>query len=359
MARHAAFHRLCVSDIEWLTDDAVAIAFDVPDALAGDYDFAPGQHLTIRAPQLGDEVRRNYSICAPAGSGRLRIGVKRLSGGAFSEYALTELAVGDELDVMTPSGRFTVDIDPSHAKHYVLIAAGSGVTPVLSIITSVLAGEPSSRVTLLYANRRVGTVMFLEELEDVKDRYPERFHLVHLLTQEPAEVDMFSGRLDASRLERIIETLLPVGEVDDWYVCGPYAMVVDLRDTLHKLGVDAAHVHSELFHVEASPPARVVADPVTDDSTAATVTFSLDGRRSSMRVPPDGVPILEAALTVRADAPYACKGGVCGTCRAKLVEGTVRMDTNYALEPEEMARGYVLTCQSHPTSAAVVLDYDA
>ncbi len=357
--RHAVFHRLRVSDIEWLTDDAVAISFDVPDDLADDYDFTPGQHLTVTAPQLGDEVRRNYSICSPAGSGRLRIGVKRLSGGAFSQFALSELAVGDELDVMTPTGRFTVDVDPSHAKHYVLVAAGSGITPVLSIVTSVLAGEPHSRVTLLYANRQVGSVMFLEELEDVKDRYRERFHLIHLLTQEPAEVEMFSGRLDGPRLERIVETVLPVGTVDEWYLCGPYAMVVDLRETLDKLGVDAGHVHAELFHVETTPPQRVVADDATDDSSAATVTFSLDGRRSSMRVPPDGVPILEAALTVRADAPYACKGGVCGTCRAKLVEGKVRMDTNYALEPEELARGYVLTCQSHPTSDTVVLDYDA
>lgn len=357
--RHAVFHRLPVADIEWLTDDAVAIGFEVPPELADDYDFAPGQHLTVRAPQLGDEVRRNYSICAPAGSGRLRIGVKRLSGGAFSEYALTRLAVGDELDVMTPSGRFTVDPHPANSKHYVLAAAGSGITPVLSIITSVLAAEPLSRVTLLYANRRVASVMFLEELEDVKDRYRERFHLVHLLTQEPAEVDMFSGRLDGPRLERIVETVLPANTVEEWYLCGPYAMVVELRETLHKLGVEPGHVHVELFHVEATPPARVVADADAEDTTAATVTFSLDGRQSSIRVPPDGVPILEAALTVRADAPYACKGGVCGTCRAKLVEGTVRMDTNYALEPEEIARGYVLTCQSHPTSDTVVLDYDA
>jgi ring-1,2-phenylacetyl-CoA epoxidase subunit PaaE len=359
VARHAVFHRLEVEDIEWLTDDAVAITFDVPAELGANYAFLPGQHLTVRAPQLGDEVRRNYSICSPAGSGRLRIGVKRLSGGAFSEYALTKLKVGDELDVMTPSGRFTVSLDPANAKHYSLVAAGSGITPVLSIIASVLAVEPRSRVTLLYANRRASSVMFLEELEDLKDRYRDRFHLVHLLTQEPAEVEMFSGRLDGPRLERIVETLLPVDAVDEWYLCGPYTMVVELRETLEKRGADPARVHAELFHVEAAPPVRVVSPPDADDSDAPTVTFLLDGRRSSMRVPPDGVPILEAALTVRSDAPYACKGGVCGTCRAKLVDGTVRMDTNYALEPEEIARGYVLTCQSHPTSETVVLDYDA
>ena len=358
MARHAVFHRLCVSDIEWLTDDAVAVTFDVPPDLADDYSFAPGQHLTVRSDAIGDDVRRNYSICTPAGSGRLRIGVKRLAKGAFSEHALSRLAVGDELDVMTPSGRFTVALDAANAKHYALLAAGSGITPVLSIIASVLATEPGSRATLLFANRRVSGVMFVEELEDLKDRYRERFHLVHLLTQEPADVELFSGRLDGPRLERILDSLLPVDTVDEWYLCGPYAMVVELRETLQQRGADPAHIHAELFHVESAPPVRVVSAE-TDDTAAATVTFVLDGRRSTVRVPPDGVPILEAALTVRADAPYACKGGVCGTCRALLIEGTVAMDTNYALEPEEMARGYVLTCQSHPTSDEVVLDYDA
>jgi len=358
VARHV-FHRLAVGDIEWLTDDAVAITFDVPPELAGDYTFLPGQHVTVRAPQLGNDVRRNYSICSPATSGRLRIGVKGLSGGAFSQYALSSLTVGDELDVMTPSGRFTVALDPANAKHYALIAAGSGITPVLSIIASVLAAEPRSRVTLLYANRRAATVMFVEELEDLKDRYRDRFHLVHLLTQEPAEVEMFSGRVDGARLEQIIDALLPVDIVDDWFLCGPYAMVVELRETLEKNGASPAHVHAELFHVEAAPPVRVVAEPDADDADAADVEFLLDGRRSRVRVPSDGVAILEAALTVRSDAPYACKGGVCGTCRAKLVAGTVRMDTNYALEPEEVAHGYVLTCQSHPTSDSVMLDYDA
>ncbi|MDQ3165312.1 MAG: phenylacetate-CoA oxygenase/reductase subunit PaaK [Actinomycetota bacterium] len=358
MAGHAVFHRLPVADIEWLTDDAVAITFDVPSHLADDYVFEPGQHLSIRAPQLGDDVRRNYSICAPVGSGRLRIGVKRLLGGAFSEYALTTLVRGDELEVMTPSGRFTPRLDPAQARHYAMLVAGSGITPVLSIAASVLAVEPASRVTLVCANQRAASVMFLEELADLKDRYSDRFHLIHLLTQEPAEVELFSGRLDGSRLGRIIDALLPVELVDQWYLCGPYAMVVDLRETLEAHGVDPTHVHSELFHVESTPPARVVA-PEADDSFAPAVSFLLDGRRSTVRVPRDGVPVLEAALMVRADAPYACKGGVCGTCRAKVLAGTVRMDTNYALEPEELEHGYVLTCQSHPTSDEVLLDYDA
>ncbi len=356
--RHSVFHTLRVCEVERLTDDAIAIGFEVPPELASDYDFSHGQHLTVRTAAAGDTVRRNYSICAPAGSKRLRIGVKRLPGGAFSEYAIERLAVGDEIEVMTPSGRFFTPLDPGQAKHYVLIAAGSGITPILSIAATVLATEPASRVTLLYANRTTKSVMFLEDLEDLKDQYADRFHLIHLLSQESMDVELFSGRLDGARLERILDTLLPVDQVDEWFLCGPYGMVTDLHEVLEKRGADPAHLHTELFHVDTAP--RPVAPPVAaDDPDAAEVVFALDGRRSTIRVAPDGPPIIEAALTVRSDAPYACKGGVCGTCRARLDEGTVRMDSNYALEPDEVERGYVLTCQSHPTSERVVLDYDA
>jgi ring-1,2-phenylacetyl-CoA epoxidase subunit PaaE len=356
--RHSVFHTLRVCEVERLTDDAVAVGFDVPPELADDYAYSHGQHLTVRTSAAGDNVRRNYSICAPAGSGRLRIGVKRLPGGAFSEYALERLAVGDEIDVMTPSGRFFTPLDPAQAKHYAMIAAGSGITPILSIAATVLAVEPDSRVTLLYANRTTKSVMFLEELEDLKDRYRGRLHLLHVMSREAMDVELFSGRLDAARLDRILDALLPPATVDEWFLCGPYAMVTELTTVLDKRGADAAHVHTELFHVDTAP--RPAAPPVAaDDPDAAEVVFSLDGRRSTVRVAADGPPIIEAALTVRSDAPYACKGGVCGTCRAKLVDGEVRMDTNYALEPDEVERGYVLTCQSHPTTDRVVLDYDA
>lgn len=356
--RHAVFHTLRVCEVERLTDDAVAIGFDVPPELADDYAYSHGQHVTVRTPAAGDTTRRNYSICTPVGSDRLRIGVKRLPGGAFSEYAMQRMAVGDEIDVMTPSGRFFTPLDPAHDKHYALIAAGSGITPVLSIAASVLAAEPNSRVTLLYANRTTKSVMFLEELEDLKDRYRERFHLMHVLSRESMDVELFSGRLDGSRLDRILDVLLPPDSVDEWFLCGPYAMVTELSEVLDKRGADPDHVHSELFHVDTAP--RPPAPPVAiDDPNAAEVVFALDGRRSTVRVAADGPPIVEAALTVRSDAPFACKGGVCGTCRAKLLEGEVRMDTNYALEPDEVERGYVLTCQSHPTTDRVVLDYDA
>ncbi len=355
--RHAVFHPLRVSGVTRLTDDAVCISFDVPPDLADDYDFVQGQHLTIRTALAGDDVRRSYSICAPAGSGKLRIGVKVLPGGHFSGFAAGGLKVGDELDVMTPVGHFHTPLDPTHRKHYCAIAAGSGITPVLSIIGTTLATEPHSRVTLLFANRTSRTVMFLEELEDLKDRYRGRFHLIHVLSREAQDAELLSGRLDAARLTKITETLVPTETVDDWFLCGPYAMVVELREALLDQGVNARHVHSELFHVESTPPDRRVTE--ADEGEGADVTINLDGRRSKFKLKGSDVPILEAALRVRSDAPFACRGGVCGTCRAKLVEGAVDMDTNYALEPEEIEKGYVLTCQSHPTTETVVLDYDA
>jgi ring-1,2-phenylacetyl-CoA epoxidase subunit PaaE len=265
--------------------------------------------------------------------------------------------VGDELEVMTPVGRFNTPLDPTNAKHYCAIAAGSGITPVYSIVATTLAREPRSRVTLIYTNRTSRTIMFLEELEDLKDRYPGRFHLIHVLTREAQEAELLSGRLDAARLTKINETLVPVDTVDEWFLCGPFDMVHELRDALVAQGADKRHIHSELFHVETTPPVRRTTE--ADEGEGADVTITLDGRKSRFRLKGSDVPVLEAALRVRSDAPFACKGGVCGTCRAKLVSGTVEMDTNYALEPEEIEKGYVLTCQSHPTSSEVELDYDA
>jgi ring-1,2-phenylacetyl-CoA epoxidase subunit PaaE len=355
--RHAVFHPLRVASVEPLTADSVAITFEVPPELAGEFDFGAGQHVNLRTPQAGDDVRRSYSICSPAGSGVLRIAVKRLPGGAFSSYAAGTLKPGDLVEVMTPLGRFNTPLDPANEKHYAFVAAGSGITPVLSLIATTLRVEPNSRVTLLYGNRTSASVMFADELADLKDRYPERFHLIHVLSRESGEVELFSGRLDPDRLSRIIDAILPVESVDEWFLCGPYKMVVGAQELLLSRGVERRHVHVELFHVGDVPPPPVEEAPPGED--AAEVTVVLDGRRSTFPLSEHGRSVLETALTVRSDAPFACKGGVCGTCRAKLVEGTVRMDTNWALEPDEIEAGYVLTCQSHPTSPAVVLDYDA
>ena len=357
---HAVFHPLTVAAIEPLTDDSVAITFDVPDDLRDDYAFTQGQHLTIRTALAGDDVRRNYSICSPVSSGVLRIAVKRIPGGAFSEHALEQLQVGDVLDVMTPSGRFFTELDPGHEKWYVAVAAGSGITPVLSIVATTLEVEPRSRVTLIYANRTHATVMFLDEVEDLKDRYPDRFQLIHVLSREPQEVELFSGRLDVPRMQRLLDAVVPPADVDEWFLCGPYEMVASIRKQLVAEGVPKRSVHAEVFHVETRPaPRRTPAAEAAESGTGgAEVTIALDGRRSTFPLSPDGPPVLEAALAVRADAPFACKGGVCGTCRAKVVEGTVSMDTNWALEPDEVERGYVLTCQAHPTTERVVLSFD-
>jgi ring-1,2-phenylacetyl-CoA epoxidase subunit PaaE len=356
--KHAVFHPLTVAAIEQLTDDSVAITFDVPERLRDDYAFTHGQHLTIRTELAGDDVRRNYSICSPAGSGVLRVAVKRLPGGAFSEHALDVLRPGDVLDVMTPTGRFFTQLDPGQRKHYVCVAAGSGITPVLSIVASALAAEPRSQVTLIYANRTHKSVMFLEEVEDLKDRYADRFSLLHVLSREPQDVELFSGRLDADRMGRILDGLLPPETVDEWFLCGPHEMVTELRKLLVAEGVTRRSIHAEVFHVESGPPVRRTTAEAGDEH-GSKVTISLDGRRSTFTLAPDGPVVLDAALQVRSDAPFACKGGVCGTCRAKVIEGSVEMETNWALEPDEVDKGYVLTCQSHPTNDTVVLDYDA
>ena len=357
--RHSVFHRLTVSDVERLTNDAVAVTFDVPAELADEYRFAPGQHVNVALPD-GDDTRRSYSICAAPSEGRLRIAVKRIPGGEFSAYALEGLAPGATLDVMTPAGRFTPQLDPANAKHYVAIAAGSGITPVYSIIAAVLETEPASRVTLLYGNRTSRSVMFLEELADLKDRYLERFHIVHILSREAMDLELTSGRIDRNRLGRLLDTVLPADSVDDWFLCGPYAMVTELRGLLVGRGVDAGHVHSELFHVGDVPPVVLeVTEPLAEGSVGSVVSVVLDGRRTTVTIEDADETVLEAVLRERNDAPFACKGGVCGTCRAKLVDGEVAMERNYALEDDEVAAGYVLTCQSHPTTPEVSLDYDA
>ncbi len=348
------FHPLRVASVEQLTDDSVAISFAVPAELADDYRFVHGQHLTIRGD---DGERRSFSICTTPSSGVMTIGVKKLPGGAFSEGVVGTLHPGDELDVMTPAGRFTTQLDPTSAKTYVAIAAGSGITPIISIVSTILEEESRAQVMLVYANRTHRSVMFLDDLHDLKDRFPERFHLVHVLSREQQDVELFSGRLDGDRLSRILKSLLPAEEVDEWFLCGPQQMVVDLRQVILDHGVDAHAIHTELFH--ADPVPRAAVEAASSVEGAARVTIKLDGRTSEFELRPDGVGVLEAALEVRSDLPFACRGGVCGTCRAKLVEGTVAMDANYALEPEEMENGYVLTCQSHPTSERVVLDYDA
>jgi len=354
-SRTRGFHPLRVADVERLTDDAVAVTFDVPAELAEVYRFRAGQYLTLRLHTEAGEERRSYSICAPEGAAP-RIGVRRVDTGLFSEWLVDRLVPGDELEVGPPEGRFTPE--PRAGQHHGLVAAGSGITPVLSIAATLLAAHPDTHVTLLYGNRRVDTVMFAEDLADLKDRYRHRVQLVHVLSREPTEAEIFAGRLDRNKLGRLLRTLVPVPDVDHWWLCGPFGMVTDARDVLGELGVPRERVHQELFYVDAPPPEPVRhEDPVDDTGTGAEVTVVLNGRRTTLTLPRTAT-VLDAAQRVRSDLPFACKGGVCGTCRAHVTEGEVRMARNFALEPEEVDAGFVLTCQSMPVSDTVVVDYD-
>ncbi len=359
--RHSVFHPLRVASVERLTDDAVAVTFDVPPELREEFRFQAGQHVSIRSPVVGDDVRRNYSICAPATSGRLRIGVKRIPDGVFSGYVAERLQPGDVLDIMTPTGSFSTALHAGQRKRYGAIAAGSGITPVLSILSTALEVEPGSSAVLVYVNRTTLNIMFLEDLEDLKNRYPDRFQLIHVLDEEPLDVEILSGRLDADRLGRILDCLVLPDDVDDWFLCGPLPMTDVAREVLLARGAGEQHIHRELFFV-GPPPAASSRAPAAarqeEPATGASITVLLDGRSQSFVLPEDGASILDATLRYRADAPFACKNGVCGTCRAKVVEGKVRMDANYALEPAEVAAGYALACQSHPAADRVVIDFD-
>ena len=356
--RHAAtFHLLAVTALERITDDAVAITFDVPEELREEYRFLPGQHLSLRCTIAGDDVRRNYSICSPATSRQLRVGVKRIPGGVFSSFALERLRVGDTLEVLTPTGRFHTPLHPGHAKHYGAVAAGSGITPILSILATALEVEPDSRATLVYANRTTRSIMFLDELEDLKNRYLDRFQVLHVLSGEAREAGLLSGRLDAPRFDTLVDTLVPP-DVDDWFLCGPLELTDLVRDRLVARGVGPHHIHRELFHVDTQPTLAPRPAPSREAATGAEVTVVLNGRSSSFAVQPGAETILDAALRLRPDAPYACKNGVCGTCRAKVVDGRVEMAQNFALEEDELERGYVLACQAYPATAQVVLEFD-
>jgi len=362
----ARFHTLTVASVERLTDDAVAVSFDVPDDLAGEFAFEPGQHLTLRATVNGEDVRRSYSICLSRSEAlrrkQVRVASARVEGGAMSNWVNDSVKAGDQVEVMTPLGGFTRPTEPDGVRHHVAVAAGSGITPVISLLSTALEEEPHSRATLVLGNRRTSSIMFLEELEDLKNRYPGRFHLINVLSREAQDVELFTGRIDRDKLERLFATILPVDTVDEWYLCGPFGLVEASQELLAEKGVDPHHVHHEVFHVDAPGEPTGTRAPVKAEPGAppeAVVTVNLDGRSTVIEMPSRDETILAATLRARPDAPYSCTGGVCGTCRARLVDGEVRMERNYALEPEEVAAGIVLACQAHPVTDAVSLDYDA
>jgi ring-1,2-phenylacetyl-CoA epoxidase subunit PaaE len=364
--RRSAFHALTVRGVRRLTQEAVEVTLEVPPELQDRYDYLPGQYVALRTVLDADgeprEVRRSYSICAEPRPAELRVAVKQDPGAIFSTWANASLKAGDTLDVISPLGQFTPRTTPGEQPgSLVAVAAGSGITPVIIIARSMLAAGPNVHFDLIYANRAALDVMFLEDLADLKDRYPSRFAVHHVLPREQRISPLLSGRIDAGTLEKLLGTVLPVDQVDEWFLCGPFDLVRLCRDSLAERGVPADRVRFELFSTGEPPRAEgSIGRPVAAGSGESySISFTLDGLKGSVRSPSHArESILNAALRVRPDVPFACAGGVCGTCRARVVEGTVRMEENYALEPDEVAAGYVLTCQAHPTSDAVSVDSD-
>ncbi len=392
--RRASFHTLTVDQVRRLTDDAIEVTFGVPAELAGQFDYLPGQYVALRTTlpdESGEpkEIRRSYSICAEPrsfadGSSEVRVAIKKDLGGLFSTWANAELKAGDALDVMSPMGAFVSkhgrdgkeqnlinsmnhpeDMETALAGEpgsFVAIAAGSGITPVIAIARTLLAAHPDTRFDLVYANKAAMDVMFLEELADLKDKYPARLALHHVLSREQRIAPLLSGRIDAEKLQALLGTAIHADDVDEWFLCGPFELVQLCRDTLAARGVKPEHVRFELF-TSGKPdrPEGNIGRPVIADASKDTykITFKLDGLQGEVSSPTHArESILNAALRVRPDVPFACAGGVCGTCRAKVVTGAVTMDENYALEQDELDKGYVLTCQSHPTTPEVTVDFD-
>ncbi|ASK35391.1 phenylacetic acid degradation protein [Alcanivorax sp. N3-2A] len=353
------FHSLTVREVRPETREAVSIAFDVPPELNDAFRFTQGQHLIVRTHMDGEEVRRSYSICTGVNDGDLRVAVKKVPGGRFSAFANGELKEGDTLEVMPPSGHFHIDLDPERQAHYLAVAAGSGITPILSIIKTTLESEPNSRFTLLYGNRSSNSTLFREALSDLKNAYLGRLNIIYMFSREQQDVDLYNGRIDAEKCDAIFFRWLDTPNLHAAFLCGPQSMTEIVKERLVANGLDKSRVHFELFGVEGQTQRqhrRV--EEVSADEAKTQVTIIADGREVQIELPRDSKNILDAANENGADLPFSCKAGVCSTCRCKVVEGEVEMDNNFALEDYEVAAGYVLSCQSYPLSDKVVLDFD-
>jgi len=352
------FYQLTIKDIRKETADCVSVAFDIPDEHANLFAYTAGQYLTLRTQINGAEVRRSYSICSSPLDGELRVSIKKVSGGVFSTYANEQLQIGDSIEAMVPNGRFFTPLDPAQQKHYVAFAAGSGITPVMSIIKTTLQTEPLSTFTLVYGNKNRHSIIFKEALEGLKNKFMHRFSLVHVLSREQADTPINSGRINAAKCDELFAKTVSL-QADEFFVCGPEEMIHCVKDYLANHGIDRKQIHVELF--TAAKKATVSRQDGTLESKGAVsnITITLDGSSFDFDLPFNGQNILDAALERGADLPFACKGGVCCTCKAKLLEGEVDMEVNWGLEKEEVEQGFILTCQSHPTTAKVVVDFDA
>lgn len=357
------FHNLKVTEIRRETDDTVSIAFGIPEEEKALFAYDPGQYLTIRATINGEEVRRSYSLCSAPSEGVWRVAVKKVEGGRFSTWANEQLQSGTTLEVMPPQGRFVVKTQSDAAKHYVLYAAGSGITPILSIIKEVLSSEPGSKITLFYGNRNKRSIIFLEELETLKNQYMDRLSLHFIFSREMQASPLFEGRITGERCRELIHAFVPDHKDSHHFICGPEEMINDTILSLKTLGVSESQIHFELFStpvgsIGISDTGETTVTPAPAENGMARVQIKLDGRSFDFELPYNGQNILDAGMVTGADLPFSCKGGVCCTCRAKLVEGEVSMDANYALEQWELDEGFILTCQSHPRSSKLVVDFD-
>ncbi len=355
------FHELVVADVRKETDDATSVAFHVPDELAENYRFTQGQYLTLRTHVDGEDLRRPYSVCVSPDKGELRVCVKKMPMGRFSSFVNDNLKAGDRLSVLPPMGRFHAPLEAEGEKSYVLFAGGSGITPVISIIETVLECEPLAKVTLFYGNRATGDIIFRERLSDLKDAFLGRLRVFHVLSDEVPEVPLFGGMMTEDKVRDLVSSLTDPLSVDWYFICGPGPMMDGAKAALEGLGVEPGRIKIESFGsrpVAGNGKAPVAAEQPSDEADGADVEVIYQGLRKKIRVPFKGAPILDKAHEAKIDVPYACKGGVCCTCKAKLVEGQVEMDIVYGLEPDEIEAGYILTCQSHPTTDKLVVDYD-
>ena len=356
------FHPLRVMDLHRETEHAVVITFDVPAELRDTFSFIQGQYLTLEHTIEGNPVRRSYSICSGLDDGELKVAIKHVEGGVFSTWANRQLKAGDMLNVMAPRGDFYTQINPEQARNYLCICAGSGITPVLSIMKTVLAHEPGSTVTLLYGNQRTATMMFRNELAFLKNAYIERFHWINIFSREPQEVELFSGHLDNRKGGALNRRLIHIRGFDEFFLCGPEAMISEVSRGLRGEGVNEENIHFELFAASAETARQAIerhqARVQAYQGQVSTVSILADGREYSFELSADGENILDAGLRNGVDLPFSCKGGVCATCKARLIEGEVDMDLNQALRPEEIDNGYILTCQAHPVAKKIVVDFD-
>ena len=356
MAVH--FHRLKIKDIKKETADCVSISFDIPETLTALFEFKEGQNITIKGNIDGEEIRRSYSLCTAPHENELRVAVKKVAGGSFSQFANDVLKPGDMLEVLPPTGKFNAKLHAAKNGNYLAIAAGSGITPILSIIKHTLRSQPNSSFTLIYGNRDRNSIIFFDELEGLKNKYIERFNFINILSRERTDTEIFYGRINEQKLTGL-EKLVPYKNFDEIYLCGPEEMIFTANDYFQQQGIEKEKIHFELFTTPGQKKSTTnIQQAAVSTGPKSNITIRLDGRSFDFDLGFNSSSILDAALQQGADLPYACKGGVCATCRAKLLEGEVDMEVNYALEKEELEQGFILTCQSHPRTEKVVVDFD-